>query len=169
MTCILFRPPHISSRHRLWTYLGKQANVLSWYLPGLAVYYARLLAGLMSFARAPLETSRCLAYEEEEDFLAIDDPARRSDYSATPLVRVRPPPGLVVSSYCGMGIHFGLADVTASCGLGLASHAIDDVSRPRIRRMKGRIPHLQRIKGTGANAQVASRRSDLDTPGPERV
>jgi len=95
------------------------------------LYYARLFAGLMSL---PVLLTRLRGAWpcEEEAFLVIDDPARRSGCWATPLIRVRPPPGLVVSSYCGMGIHFGLADATASCGLGLASHAIDDVSRSRM-------------------------------------
>lgn len=150
MTCIVFRPPHISSCHRLWTCLGKQANVPSWYLPGLALLCATFCRSHV-FARAPLETMRCLACEDlrgRRRFLGH----RRSRSTKWLLGHPSCSRASAASSYCGMGIHFGLADVTASCGLGLASHAIVDVRKPRTcRRVKGRIPHLQRIKGTGAN------------------
>lgn len=150
MTCIVFRPPHISSCHRLWTCLGKQANVPSWYLPGLALLCATFCRSHV-FARAPLETMRCLACEDlrgRRRFLGH----RRSRSTKWLLGHPSCSRASVASSYCGMGIHFGLADVTASCGLGPASHAIVDVRKPRTcRRVKGRIPHLQRIKGTGAN------------------
>lgn len=165
MTCILFRPPHLSSCHRLWTCLGKQANVQGIVVP----------AWSGSTMRDFLQVS-CLCACPSRDFAVpgLRGPARRKKIPWPSTIQVDEvatgPPSCsrasVASSYCGMGIHFGLADVTASCGLGLASHAIVDVRKPRTcRRVKGRIPHLQRIKGTGANVGDGPRapiRSNLD-------
>lgn len=155
MNCIVFRPPHISSCHRLWTCLGKQANVPLRYRGTCLVwlYYARLFAGLMSL---PAPSRLCGAWpartcEEEEDSLAIDDPGRRSGYGATPLVRVP----LLRAATAGWVSIFVLPMSPQVAVWGSRRTPSSMGASRAYRRVKGCIPHLQRIKGTGANVGVA--------------